>query len=132
MTGPHQDAHSLPAHADEGTLDQRVAAKWGVSLRLLPLILAAASVVTVGATLGVEHLLRPSLSVTDEFVGTIGVLNFDGTKGCVTLSEVDFNRCGQFYTHTTLTVGDNVHVWVERSSALPNSAEIYLVVPEPK
>ena len=131
MTGPHQDAHSLPAHADEGTLDQRVAAKRVVSLRLLSLILAA-SVFTVGATLGVQHLLRPSLSVSDEFVGTIGVLNFDGTKGCVTLSEVDFNRCGHFYTRAPLKVGDNVHVWVERSSALPNSAEIYLVVPEPK
>ena len=101
-------------------------------MRLMPLILAAASVVTVGATLGVQHLLRPSLSVTDEFVGTIGVVNFDGTKGCVTLSEQDFNRCSSFYTHATLKVGDKVHVWVETSSALPNSAEIYLVVPEPK
>ena len=132
MTGPHQNARSLPPHAADGTRDRDVAAKKGVSLRLLSLILAAASVVTVGGTLGVQHLLRPSLSVTDEFIGTIGVINFDGTKGCVTLSEQDFNRCGSFYTHGTLKVGDKVHVWVEGSSALPNSAEIYLVVPEPK
>lgn len=132
MTGTHQDPRSLPAQTGGGTQDVGVAAKQGVSLRLLSLILAAASVVTVGATLGVQHLLRPSLSVADEFVGTIGVVNFDGTKGCVTLSEQDFNRCSSFYTHATLKVGDKVHVWVERSSASPNSAEIYLVVPEPK
>ena len=132
MTGTHQDPRSLPAQTGGGTQDVGVAAKKGVSLRLLSLILAAASVVTVGATLGVQHLLRPSLSVTDEFVGTIGVVNFDGTKGCVTLSERDFNRCSSLYTHATLKVGDKVHVWVERSSALPNSAEIYLVVPEPR
>jgi hypothetical protein len=102
------------------------------SRRLLPVIVAATCVLSVGATVGVQHLLRTSLSVTNEFVGTIGVINFDGSKGCVTVSGQDSERCGSVYTHAKLKVGDKVHVWVETASALPNGAEIYLVVPEPK
>jgi len=95
----------------------------------IPVILAATLLVGAGATLGVQYLLRPSLSVTDEFVGTIGVINFDGTKGCVTVNTKE--NCGSFYTHAKLKVGDRVHAWVESASALPNGAEIYVVVPEP-
>jgi hypothetical protein len=61
--------------------------------------------------------------------GRIGVVNFDSTKGCIKVAATE--RCGSFYTHATLKVGDRVHAWVQSDPALlPNGAEIYVVVPE--
>lgn len=88
--------------------------------------------VVVGLTVFVTQLLGPSVKITDQFTGTVNIVNFDGSKGCVTADDGSQDRCGQFYKRIKLKAGDKVHVWVEIDPAFPGGDEIYLVVPQSK
>lgn len=101
-----------------------------VRTRLTVGLAVVALVIGATLTLAVQHLRTPSLSVMSEVVGTVGIVNFDGSKGCITVDARDFNRCGAFYSTTKvpLKAGDKVRAWLLHGEGLPNGSDIYLVV----
>ena len=104
------------------TMTPAVASRKGVLIVALVVI-----AVIIGLTVWVTRALEPSVKISDEFTGTVSIVNFDATKGCVK-DDHQQDRCGVFYTHAKLKAGDKVIVWVENDPAFPSGAEIYLVV----
>ena len=102
-----------------------------VSSRRVALTMALVVIaVVVGLTVFVTRVIGPTVKITDEFTGTVNIVNFDGSKGCVTADDGSQNRCGEFYTRIKLKAGDKVRVWVENDPAFPDGAEIYLLIPQ--